>query len=365
MKQIIGIFILAFLFSSVKGQELTHFADSIRVKNEIPELSYAALTADSVLIKNVIGFRQSDVQNDQTKAQADDYFHLGSNTKAITGFIAGYLVENKKITWSTKFFSLFPEWKKDANPAFYEITLLDLLSHRAHVKPYTSGTEFQSLPKFTGTKDEQRKLFVKYLISNDALEKNNETYNYSNAGYSVAAAMLEKASGKTWERLLDEILSKKLHLRYKLGWPNRTDVNQPWGHWIENNKLTSLSSHTDYNLNLIEPAGDISMPLADYIKFVQLNLSGLRGKSNFLKPETYNYLHYGLKDYSVGWLNVNMPDKHSSEHAGSAGTFYCYTLINKDKNVAYIIMANSATENTLTGIFKLLEKMIKTVESKM
>ncbi|WP_448103324.1 serine hydrolase domain-containing protein [Pedobacter panaciterrae] len=362
MKQILSVFILLFLFSPSRGQDLAHFADSIRVKNEIPELSYAAFTADSVLVKNVLGFRRSDVQNNETKANTDDYFHLGSNTKAITGFIAGYLVENKKISWATKFFTLFPEWKKDANPAFYEITLLDLLSHRAFIKPYNSGTEFQSLPKFTGTKDEQRKMFVKYLINNDALEKNNETYNYSNAGYSVATAMLEKASGKTWERLLDEVLSKKLHLNYKLGWPNRTDVNQPWGHWIENNKLTPLSPHTDYNLNLIEPAGDISMPISDYIKFVQLNLSGLRGKNTLLKSETYNYLHYGLKDYAIGWLNVNKPDKHSSEHAGSAGTFYCYTLINKDKNVAYIIMANSSTENALDGIFKLLEKLIKTVE---
>ncbi|NRF40572.1 serine hydrolase [Pedobacter foliorum] len=365
MKQ--ALFLLTFLlvFSSAKSQDLAHFADSIRVKSEIPELSYAALTADSVLIKNTLGFRRSDLQNAETKANANDYFHLGSNTKAITGFIAGYLVENKKISWTTKFFTLFPEWKKDANPAFYEITLLDLLSHRAHVKPYNSGVEFQSLPKFTGTKAEQRRLFVKYLIENDALEKNNETYNYSNAGYSVATTMLEKASGKTWEQLLDEVLSKKLHLNYKLEWPNRTDVNQPWGHWIENNKLTPLSPHTDYNLNLIEPAGDISMPIADYIKFVQMNLAGLRGKNNLIKPETYNFLHYGLKDYAIGWLNVNKPDNHSSEHAGSAGTFYCYTLINKDKNVAYIIMANSATEDTLKGIFKLLEKLIKTVETKI
>ncbi|WP_449436181.1 hypothetical protein [Pedobacter steynii] len=46
---------------------------------------------------------------------------------------------------------------------------------------------------------------------------------------------------------------------------------------------------------MIEPAGDISMPLTDYIKFVQLNLSGLRGKSNFLKAETYNYLALWIK----------------------------------------------------------------------
>ena len=365
MKSIVAAILLLPASVSVKAQSqkpgLAKTADSIRTESAIPELAYVILSSDSILEKNILGYHRSDLQNDQTKAKATDYFHLGSNTKAITGFIAAYLVENKKISWSTKFFSLFPELKKDANPDFYEITLAGLLSHRARIKPYTSGTEFQSLPKFSGLQAEQRRQFVAYLVKNDALPKNNEVYNYSNAGYSIAATMLEKVSGKTWEQLLEEVLGEKLHLKYKLSWPNRIDTDQPWGHWIEQDLLAALPPATSYNLNLIEPAGDISMPLDDYAKFVQMNLSGLKGKSNFLKSETYNYLHYGLEKYAIGWLNT--PEKQITEHAGSAGTFYCYTLINKEKNLAYIVIANSATEKTLKGIFALLDKMIRSAEA--
>jgi D-alanyl-D-alanine carboxypeptidase len=365
MKSIITSVLILLASVSVKAQsrkpELAKIADSIRTASGIPELAYVILTSDNILEKNILGYHRSDLQNDQTKAKATDYFHLGSNTKAITGFIAASMVENKKISWTTKFFSLFPELKKDANPDFYEITLADLLSHRARIKPYTSGTEFQSLPKFNGLQAEQRRQFAVYLLKNDALPKNKEAYNYSNAGYSIAATMLEKVSGKTWEQLLEEVLGEKLHLKYKLSWPNRIDTGQPWGHWIEQGALAPLPPTTSYTLNLIEPAGDISMPLDDYAKFVQLNLSGLTGKNNFLKSETYNYLHYGLDKYAIGWLNT--PEKHTSEHAGSAGTFYCYTLINKDKNLAYIVIANCATENALKGIFKLLDKMIRTAEA--
>lgn len=367
MKSIIATLLALTISVSIKAQNRRQFlaktADSIRIESSIPELAYVTLTSDSILLKNTLGYHRSDLQNDQNKAKATDYFHLGSNSKAITGFIAAFLVESKKISWTTKFFALFPELKKDANPDFYEITLADLLSHRARIKPYTSGTEFQSLPKFTGLQAEQRKQFVAYLLKNDALAKNTEIYNYSNAGYSIAATMLEKASGKTWEQLLDEILAKKLKLKYKLGWPNKTDINEPWGHWIEKDSLTALPPTTSYNLNLIEPSGDISMPLTDYAKFIQMNLAGLNGKNNLLKSETYNYLHYGLDKYAIGWLNVNSTGKHLSEHAGSAGTFYCYTLLNKDKNLAYIIIANCATDKALKGIFKLLDKMIKTTEA--
>lgn len=363
MKKLIIFFFLSLTFNTSKSQTLTAYADSIRIANEIPEIAYAVFNSDSILVRNTLGYHNAANGTEEGKAKTTDFLHLGSNTKAITGFIAGYLVENKKINWETKFYDLFPEWKASANPVYLNITLADLLSHRARIKPYNSGAEFQTLPKFAGTKPEQRKEFAKYLLSHDPVGANNEVYNYSNAGYSIATLMLEKASGKTWEALVDEILNKKLKLNYKFGWPNRTDENQPWGHWIEGGVLTPLPSSTTYNLNLIEPAGDISMPMADYIKFIQLNLSGLKGKDNVLQAKTYNYLHYGHDKYAIGWLNVNESGKHLSEHAGSAGTFYAYTLVNSDKNIAYIIIANCATEKALKGIFALLEKLIKSTEA--
>lgn len=362
MRRIVLIVFWSFACFSAGAQDLGKTADSLRLAGEIPELSYTILTKDSVLVKNTLGFHRSTLKNDETKAQPTDYMHLGSNTKAITGMIAAYLVEQRKISWTAKLFALFPEWKAVSNPAYYEVTLADLLSHRARLKPYTSGAEFQALPKFAGTKSVQRKLFSYYILTHDPIVENKEVYNYSNAGYSVAALMLEQASGKTWEDLVEEVLGKKLQLKYKFGWPNRTDSKQPSGHWLEDNVLTPLDSNTSYNLNLIEPAGDISMPLVDYGKFIQMNLAGLEGKPGFLKPQTVEYLHYGHPGYSIGWLNTNREDKHSSEHAGSAGTFYCYTLINRDKNLAYVIMANSATDKALDSIFKLLDKMVRSVE---
>jgi len=356
---------LFFLFiNKATSQDLVQSVDSIRKSSGIPEIGFAILTSARILEAHTIGFHRHGITDPSTKAQLTDYFHLGSNTKAITAFIAAHLVENKKIQWDTKFFSLFPEWKEASNPVYFNMTLAELLSHRAWIKPYTSGEEFQRLPKFSGLKSEQRRQFVEYLVKHDALEKNNETYNYSNAGYSIAALMLEKASGKNWEQLVDDVLSVQLKLKYKFSWPNRTDLNQPWGHWLEGDSLVALPSGTAYNLNLAEPAGDISMPLPDYARWVQMNLAGLTGKDNFLKAATYSYLHYGFDKYALGWLNVNETGKNSSEHAGSAGTFYCYTLINKDKNLAYIVTANSATEKALEGIFKLLELMIRKTESK-
>jgi D-alanyl-D-alanine carboxypeptidase len=159
-----------------QAQQLKKSADSLRQAGEIPELSYAIFSSDSVLTSNTLGFHSSTLKNERTKALPSDYMHLGSNTKAITGLIAAYLVEQRQISWTAKFFALFPEWKAVANPAYYEITLADLLSHRAGIKPLTSGADFQALPKFAGTKSSQRKLLSYYLLGNEGITKGAEVY---------------------------------------------------------------------------------------------------------------------------------------------------------------------------------------------
>jgi D-alanyl-D-alanine carboxypeptidase len=359
MRRLFATIFLIGISVPISAQDLRKFVDSIMTKHHIPELGYSVVSADKILELQILGFHRTDLRNENTRASSLDYFHLGSNTKAITGFVAAKLVEENKIKWTTKFFDLFPSWKKKSNSAYNEITLLDLLAHRAKIQPYTSGLEYQELPEFIGDKSSQRKQFSKHLLTEKPVKNKDKIYNYSNGGYSIAALMLEKVSGKTWEQLTKEIMSKNLHVKIEFGWPNKLNINQPYGHWIENDSLKSISPTIDYDLSLAEPAGDISMTLPDYSKFIQHNLQGILGKDNYLKSSTYNFLHFGLNDYSVGWGNLNKNNNQISEHSGSAGTFFCYTLLDKSNKIAYILVANCATKSTQEGIFKLLSALRK------
>src|SRR5213592_4972759 len=79
---------------SVKGQTLFAEAEKIRREYKIPELAYAVVSSDSVLeIKNM-GVKRFGTN---FTAESGDRFHLGSNTKAITGFLAALLVKEKKL----------------------------------------------------------------------------------------------------------------------------------------------------------------------------------------------------------------------------------------------------------------------------
>jgi len=356
MYKIISIIFLAIFSNLVSAQNITAIAEQIMEKDSIPEMAFAVVTKDSIIIKKVLGHHKISEINSNPNSNIDDYFHLGSNTKAITSFIAAKLVENKKIMWNTKFYDLFPELKRKSNTKYLNITLEDLLSHRAKIQPFTTGVEYQKLPKFNGSKQEKRRKFAEYVLTLDSVE-NKESYNYSNAGYSVAAIMLEKVSGNSWEKLIDKYLRRKLNINIVFGWPNRNFENQPYGHWIDNGKLVSVSQKIDYDLSMAEPAGDLSMNIESYAKFIQLNIQGLAGENNFLQSKTYKFLHTYRDEYSIGWVNYIKNNEQISEHAGSDGTFFSYSQIDRKNLIGYIVLVNNGSKTAQNGVFEMINKL--------
>ncbi|MBC7426482.1 MAG: serine hydrolase, partial [Bacteroidia bacterium] len=195
--------ILLFFHTSLitYGQSLEHFADSIRQKYDIPELAFAVISADSIYEMKILGFQRI---NTRYKAQPDDKFRIGSNTKAITCFIAAELVKKGKINWNTKFFDLFPELKHSSNKKYHQLTLLNLLSFRTRLYKYTYTYNKPSQDQFNGTEDEQRYQFTKWFFQHKPVS-NKDSINFSNLGYVAAGLMLEKASGKQYKQLVAEL----------------------------------------------------------------------------------------------------------------------------------------------------------------
>ncbi|OFY10973.1 MAG: hypothetical protein A2W93_13580 [Bacteroidetes bacterium GWF2_43_63] len=351
------LLIFCFVLSCVAySQDIAGTADSIRQANNIPAIGFAVIRCDSILLEKTMGVRKV---NTTDSAGPDDRFHLGSNTKAITSFIAGTLVEERKIQWTTRVFDLFPEWEKQSRKEYSKITLQDLLSHRARIQPFTNGNEFTKLPVFEGSTGERRLAFSQWLLQQKPVKLKGKRYIYSNAGYAIATAMLEKVSGKSWETLVTETLKTKLNIDPAFSWPNLVNTNQPWGHEKSSGIQTATPPENPYKLDpMIASAGDINMTVHDYALFIQQNLRGLRGKESFLSQSTLEFIHYGSPEYAMGWGWGEKDGQHISTHDGSAGTFYCHTWIMREKDLAIIVVANAADEKTIKGIYELREYLM-------
>lgn len=347
---LIGWILLPMLSSA---QSTARFADSIRKVYHIPELAYAVINSNTVLDIAFLGHHSVNLPDTAT---ANDRFHIGSNTKAMTAFIIAEYVEKNKLEWNTKFFDLFPGWKPNSNPSYYNITLQDLLSHRAGIQPFTDDGD--SILSFTGSKKEKRMLFGKYVLTLDPVKPDSVLhYNYSNAGYTLATLMVEKVSGKSWEELVLKVFNNDLKIDTKFSWPENLSKKDTWGHVAEGDKLVPVPSDTDYHLDFTEPAGDINLSLPDYIKFVQLNIDGLKGNNNYLKKDTYYFIHKGISNYSMGWANIYENGEEFSSHSGTAGTYFSLVAIDRKRYIGYIIFANAASETTVQGVRLLMRKL--------
>jgi D-alanyl-D-alanine carboxypeptidase len=349
---------------SSKKERLIDLMNKTGKRYRIPALAVAVITNDAVLEQEVVGVRDITTED---KAQIGDRFHLGSNTKNITAFVAAKLVEQGVIRWDTRFFDLLPELKSDARPCYHLITLEDLLSHRAFVQPHSFGGSLKDVPELKGDIHEKRVGFARYVLMEKPKKPLVDKYKYSNAGYVLAAVMLEEASGKSWEELVNSFLKDDLHLDVGFGWPIEYGDSQPRGHMpglLAGGKGLGLVPY-EYEVGYIDdevndPAGSLNMSIMDWSKYIQLHLQGLRGEDNYLKADTYEFMHFGLPEYSMGWRNKEKKGKLISWHDGSAGNFLSHVYIVKDRDLAVAILANSGVMDlkTVIGVYQLRKKIV-------
>jgi D-alanyl-D-alanine carboxypeptidase len=311
----------------------------------IPGIAAIVVNSDSILNIAVTGERK--LLSDE-KITPNDRFHIGSLTKAFTATITGKLVEEGKIDWDTRFFDIFPELEQFSQEAYCNITLTELLSHRARLKPYTEDPEWEGIPAYQSkSKIERRLEFAIDVLTIPPVNIDPELgYEYSNAGYALATSMLENVSGKEWEALLQEYIFEPLDIKANTGWPGCYGKEQPWGHWLlkGNTYLSVQDPKGKYQFaEVLQPAGDLNMSIIDYSKFLQANLKGLHGNDNIITAETYNYIHYSNIDfssYSIGWGSRQKDGQTFSIHSGSAGTFDSYVLLIKELDLAIVILVN-------------------------
>jgi CubicO group peptidase (beta-lactamase class C family) len=342
------------------------FARSLREFREehgIPGIAAVVLTSESVLNIGVAGVRKLGCPD---SVRLDDRFHLGSNAKAMAGFVAGSLVEKGLISWSTRILDVFPAFAKTARDVYRDKTLKDLLSHRARIVPFMSGTDFKRLPAFKGSLAQQREAFTGWLLQQKPADGDTTRgYQYSNAGYAIASAMLEKVSGKSWERLMADELFKPLGINGEFGWPGHTDGNQPWGHYCDadSQRICPVDPRGDYQFpDLCEAAGGVSMSIRDYAVFLQANLLGLNGRDTILKAKTYQFLHTcndTAMQYSIGWDSGVIGGYKVSRHNGSAGTFYCTAVVFRDKDLALAIMINAVRPGIDEAVAELTARLLR------
>ncbi len=337
------------------NRRLVDLLEPIRQKYQLPALGGAILDDDGIKAIGVVGVR---ARAEAIGATTEDAWHLGSDAKAMTATMIAALVEEKTMSWDTSISDLFPELSLSGGSG--KITLLQLLSHRSGLP---ANADWKSISKPASPLGDQRRAAVAGVASIALLSSPGSTFSYSNWGYVIAGAMAERASGKSYESLMEAIVFRPLQMGSAgfgpAGTPGKFD--EPWGHTAE-----GYPTRKDNPL-VMTPAGCIHCSLGDWGKFIADQLRGFQGKPSLLKPESYARLQsapFG-GSYALGWGVIKSPEGELFTHTGSNTFNVAVVWMAPSRNFAALVVCNQggsekACNEATAALISLHKSMVTT-----
>ncbi len=292
-------------------------------------------------------------QGTATAITTDDQFHLGSLQKAMTSVTIATMVEAGQLSWNAPLTDLLPNLAASMHPAYRKKTLLDLLTHRAGIVGVLDLDAILALPSFTGTPRQQREQFAAWALQQTPDIAPGADAQYSNGGLTIAAAIAERIANQTYELLLTNRLLTPLQIPPRFQWPAfgaaAVNLTQPWGHTFEEGEFVPNDPNApEFQFpQFLNPAGNITMTVHEYVRTVRLHLRGLRGQCQILTPQTYQFLNtpQSSLQLSPAWFVDLINGESTSSFAGSAGTFYVYVAIQPRLNKGVVIAINAVEES--------------------
>ena len=340
--------------------------EEILNKHKLPGLAAVVAKNGEICDRVAVGVRKS---GDVTLLTTNDQFHIGSCTKSMTATLAAVLIEEGKLRWDTTIASVFPELKGQMDKEYENVTVEQLLTHRGGVPANPPEVAWAEAWNQKDTPAEQRRRFIQAVLRKPPQTTPGTKMIYSNQGYAIAGAMLEKLTGTSWETLMSDRVFKPLRMTSAGFGPPGTigKVDQPWGHTrvLDRNKPDQLD-----NPPAIGPAGTVHCSLDDLARYSIFHLQGAQSVP-LLKPETLRKLHTPPQgeDYAFGWGRDQSPAGGLVlTHSGSNGSWYVLMWLSMDKNIAVLVGTNlgggSAEEASIEAIRAMVRKWLPKQEGK-
>ena len=350
-----------------RSRDLAPILEPIRKKYDIPALAAAVIIDGKTATWGATGFRRYGTD---VKVTANDQFHIGSCTKAMTATLVAMLVDRGKLSWDTTLPQALPEIAQDMHPDYKDATIRHLLAHRAGLAPSTrswpTGKSFMDMHNLPGTPTQQRLAYAKMMLAQKPEAKPGEKYVYSNAGYSILGLIAERAMDKPWEDLIKEMLFEPLRMTSAgfgaMGAPG--GIDQPWQHKMEDGKLQLIEPGSlGDNPPVLGPAGTVHCSMRHWAAFVAAHLNGPKGKGGLLEPDTFKVLHNPDFDgnYAGGWqiTHRQWADGKVLTHTGSNNMNFAVVWMAPKRNFAVLVASNQGGEDVAKACDEAAWALIK------
>lgn len=270
--------------------------------------------------------REQKFLNDTTT-----FFRIGSVAKTFTSRIIRALKENGLLNYDDsvqRFVPWFPH---------HNITIHHLLTHSSGLSNLFDNPDFIDSLNWRFTTEE----LIRHFASGTPLFEPGTAFKYSNTGYVLLALIAEKASGKTFRALFDELITKQLKLSHT--YFGTCDCSSMVKGYYAN------AEEPPYVVTNTVGAGTVSSTTADLLKWDEANND--ESLKELFEPQTWYHdwgAHYGY-GWNIDKYQFRISKKHTVlYHGGTDFGFKSMFARQPDKDNLVVLLNN-------TGDFPLFD----------
>jgi len=266
--------------------------------------------------------------------QPDMVFRLGSVTKQFTAVAILMLEEQGKLSVSDPITRFLPDYPTGGQT----ITIEHLLTHTSGIKSYTSMPEWLSKWRTDMSLGSLVDMF-----KNQPMDfKPEERWLYNNSGYILLGAIIEKASGQSYEDFIEKKIFEPLGM--KDSYYDRTEQIIPKR--VKGYQRTANGFQNAPYLSMTQPyaAGSLASTVDDLaIWDIAVWSNKLIKKESLAKAHTPHKLADGRSTaYGYGWSLGSFEGHRTVEHGGGIHGFATYVLSMPDDGVYVAILTNGS-----------------------
>ena len=323
--------------------------------SQVPAVGVVVMRDGAIAAQTVQGRRRNDQPG---RAGAADVWLIGSTGKVMTVAMIARLAERGVLDWNAPLDKMLPALAAGMLPAYRQVTLLQLLSHRAGLPrdllDLKGAEHFFGDTRPTG---QQRLAYIAQALKDQPEVAPGTAFAYSNTGFLIAAAIAEQVTGESYEALMGKEVFGPLAMR-DVGFGNTGD-GQNRGHQ-KGKPMLRMANFDDGAPAMFAPAGFLHMSLADWARFNLDQLAGAQGKGKLLAPASYRLMQTAQPGSPAGldWgVQASVAGRAGPAlvHQGSDGNWLAIAVLFPEQGTGALVVANAAedmgADKVLNGVF--------------
>lgn len=328
MKQLLLLLLVSVFTVAAQAQTLADKLDSyFTAAQQADKFNGSVLIMQNgqPLLNKGVGFNNFESKKPD---DANTIYQIGSVTKQFTSTIILKLAEQNKLALNDKLSKYFPSF-----PNGNKITVEHLLTHTSGIWNYTRDQKLMSTDvDRPHTSEEMMNLFKDKPLDFEPGTK----YSYSNSGYMMLGYIIEKVTGKKYERMVRDQIFVPLKMTHSgFDFTHLSSPDKATGY--QSLTLNSASKAVIVDSTVSFSAGALFATTGDLYKWNQSITS-----NKILKKESLTNAFTPRKDkYGLGWIIDTFAGRQVITHDGGIHGFLSSNSIFPNDQISITLLSNS------------------------